>query len=433
MKMRAADLHGFDLICRRKSLNLNYFPKEATMCLVRFLPLFLWLFLLAYPISLWADTGEEASTPKSEPLSDFDWDGIQKELVNGFDWRFKVLGFGLVQQPENSRLNPYNVWEINRYQTEIDLRPDLNLKFRSLELNVKPRLRAYGKWWEDGIKQGDSGADYDLFVNEWWARYMIKEDLFVSYGRENLQWGPSFLTSPSNPFNRDNGKNNPMLEVPGLDYARTVWMPAQNLSASFIANVARGEKQFYREFNRSYAVKLDYTGNKKYFSLIPAYSESDDFRLGFFGGLSVTDALLIYAEGNVNDWDAVQILVGQSYTLELGPTISLEYYYNEAGCTESIDRCFPPYGKSSPDDILIRRNYLMVQIAEGHIRDSFNVVLRWIYDIDDTSSRSVGILEYEFGKHAKVFAIGNLYLGNKDTEFGSLMNYSVFLGTEYNF
>ncbi len=389
--------------------------------------------LLVCPTNLWADSGGKDPVFKTETFLDMDWQGIQKELLDGFDWRFKVLGYGLAQQPVNSPLNPNNIWEIPQYQGELDLRPDFNLKFRSLELNVKPRLRSYWQQWQDGIKKGDGDADVDLFVNEWWARFMLKADLFVSYGRENLQWGPSFLTSPSNPFNRDNGKENPKIEVPGLDYARMVWIPAQNCSASFIANIDPGEKHFYRQFQRTYAVKLDYTGNEKYFSLIPSYSESDDFRLGLFGGLTVTDALLLYAEGHLNDGGEIQVLVGQSYTLRIGPTISFEYYFNQSGCTESIEKCFPPYGDASPDDVLIRKNYLMLQIMDNHIHDSLNVILRWIYDIDDTSNRSVAILEYELGDHVKIFAVGNLYVGNKDTEFGSLMNYSLFLGTEYNF
>ena len=417
----------------RKFSIVHLFPNQRPMSPAHPLLLFIWMVLLGFPHMLGADPGGKVPEVTMEKLSDTDWQGLQKELADGIDWRLKVLGYGLVQQPVNSPLNPENIWEIPRYQVELDLRPDLNLKFRSLELSVKPRLRCTWQQWQDGIRKGDSDGHADLFVNEWWARFMLKEDLFVSYGRENLQWGPSFLTSPSNPFNRDNGKENPKIEVPGLDYARMVWMPAQNLSASFIANIDPGEKLFYRPFNRSYAFKLDYTGHEKYFSLIPSYSESDDFRLGFFGGLTATDALLLYGEGHLNDRGEIQFLVGESYTLRAGPTISLEYYYNQGGCTASIENCFPPYGDSSPDDVLIRRNYLMLQVMDNHIHDKLNVILRWIYDIDDTSNRTVAILEYELGDHVKIFAVGNLYLGDRDTEFGSLMDYSLFLGAEYNF
>jgi hypothetical protein len=48
------------------------------------------------------------------------------------------------------------------------------------------------------------------------------KNLYLSYGRENLQWGPSYLFSPSNPFFHDNGRSNPKKEIPGMDFARLV-------------------------------------------------------------------------------------------------------------------------------------------------------------------------------------------------------------------
>ena len=68
----------------------------------------------------------------------------------------------------------------------------------------------------------------------------MRENLFVSYGRENLQWGPSFLFSPSNPFFQDNGRRNTYLEVPGMDFGRLVFIPASAWAISFIANTGEG-------------------------------------------------------------------------------------------------------------------------------------------------------------------------------------------------
>lgn len=358
---------------------------------------------------------------------------LQEELFKGFDWRLKTLGYGIVQDPVDSPLNPYNFLEINHYQAELDFRPDLFLRWRSLDLSVKPRAEFYWKRWEDGARKGDSHGDYDLFVNEWLARYMVKEELFGSYGRENLQWGPSLLISPSNPFNEDNGKNNPYKELPGLDYARMVWIPSQSFSGSFIANLGEGQKEYFGEFHKQYALKFDYTGYKKYFSLIPAYMNSNDYQLGFFGGWSPSDALLLYTEGKVQNGSGVSYLAGGSYTLEMGPTLSLEYFHNASGCTGPIQECFPPYGEASFDQTLFRKNYVLVQLLDTRIRNSFNIILRWIGDVDDGSSRSVGIAEYELGDHTKIFAVGNYFCGNKDTEFGSLLAYSAFFGMEYNF
>src|SRR5919109_395937 len=153
---------------------------------------------------------------------------LAHEVSRGFSSRINLLGFGITQQPVDSRLNPNNALNIPRYQAELDLRPDFYLNYRQLELNVKPRLDLRWQRWEDGARQGDSGARTEGFVQEWLARYRLTEQLFVSYGRENLQWGPSYLLSPSNPFNRNNGQNNPRLEVPGLDYGRVVWIPTSN-------------------------------------------------------------------------------------------------------------------------------------------------------------------------------------------------------------
>ncbi len=380
-----------------------------------------------------ADAGAEENTAKPAPPFQTDESALLKELREGFDWRLRVLGFGIVQQPRNSDLNPDNVLQINRYQAELDIRPDLGLKFRKVELSVKPRFDFDWKRWEDGVRSGESDYDYDIYVNEWLARYMLTEELFASYGRENLQWGPSYLISPSNPFNKDNGRNNPMIEVPGLDYARMVWIPSPKFSASFIANTDEGQMDFLRGFEKTYAFKFDYTGHKKYFSVIPSYRESDEFRIGFFGGWAASDALLLHIEGSASDSEDGSVLVGGSYTLRLGPTLTLEYYYNGAGCTDSIRNCFPPFNDSSFDDVLIRKNYILVQAFDTRIRNVFNVILRWIGDLDDGSSRSVGIVEYELNNHAKLFAVGDYFSGGPDTEFGSLLEYSLFVGAEYNF
>jgi hypothetical protein len=401
----------------------------------RFLAVLLVTASMLNPVSSEAvsDVGHAVTDPEPPQPQ---WDsGTWRELRDDFDWRFKAVGFGVIQQPEDSSLNPGNLLQVPHYETELDLRPDFSLKFRQVELSVKPRLELKWMGWEDGTVDGKTDTDGDLFINEWLARFMVTEKLFVSYGRENLQWGPSFLISPSNPFTQDNGKNNPERELSGLDYARAIWIPDPSWTVSFIANTNEGRKKFLDGFKRAHALKLDYTGNKKYFSLIPCFNESGNFALGSLGGWSASDAWLIYAEGSIKDSQGTSILVGQSYTLEIGPTLTFEYYHNARGCTESsIQDCFPRFGgHSNRDDLLFRDNYIMLQFMNTRIKNLLNVILRWIWDMDDGSSRSVAIVEYELGNHVKLFTTGDCFFGNKESEFGSLMNYSLMIGAEYNF
>ena len=115
-----------------------------------------------------------------------------------------------------------------------------------------------------------------------------------------MQWGPSFLYSPSNPFFFDNGRSNPYMEVAGMDFARLVVVPHMLWTASFIANTDQGRNTLISTdpFKETYAVKIDYTGNQNYASLI--VSQKDDKNtVGYFGGWTVTDALLLYSEGSM--------------------------------------------------------------------------------------------------------------------------------------
>jgi hypothetical protein len=364
---------------------------------------------------------------------------LRDEVRRGFSSRISLLGFGTAAQPVDSGLNPNNILQIPRYQLELDLRPDLALNFRQLELSVKPRFELRWQKWEDGVRQGDSTTDVPVFVQEWLAQYRLTNQLFVSYGRDNLQWGPSYLLSPSNPFNRDNGQNNPKREVPGMDYGRGVWIPSSNWTVSFIANTSRGRLDLIQDFEKTYAIKLDYTVEKKYFSLIPSSQENGKSRVGFFGGWTVSDALLLHIEGSIppDEIGDTAILVGGAYTLELGPTIALEFYHDGEGCTlDDIALCFRPgfLNTKPPADTLIRQNYLLVQYAHSRLWDTtFNVTLRWIRDLDDSSDRIIGIFEYDLNDHTQLFVIVNGDTGTKNAEFGSLLHYSVMAGVRYTF
>ena len=127
--------------------------------------------------------------------------GLWHELADGFDYSMRALVFGTYQDVADSSQNPDNAFfRIPRHQMEMELRPDARLNWKWLDLSIKPRLNLEWSEWEDGPRDGDSEVDDDWFVNEWLGRARLTEGLFASYGRENLQWGPSYLISPSNPF-----------------------------------------------------------------------------------------------------------------------------------------------------------------------------------------------------------------------------------------
>jgi len=438
------------------------------------------LYLLFWPTLSMAQEASSVMEKVNKAESPQLWD----ELSEGFEYPLRFLTFGTCQKVADSSQNPNNdFFQISRYSTELEIRPDLRLTFRRLDLSAKPRMNLEWNAWEDGVKEGDTDWDDDWFVNEWLTRIRMTENLFVSYGRENLQWGPCYLFSPSNPFFRDNGRSNPKQEVPGMDFARLVWLPGMSWTISFIANIDEGRQEFrFFEFDKIYAVKLDYSGQEAYASMILSHQESDRNRLGVFGGWTATDALLIYGEGTIsrgtnalypikanNPFGAYMeevddqdlslkgtVLAGGSYTLEVGPTLTVEYVYNGTGYSDGEADLYyqlrqaaaDAYSLSGPIGDLsrltlsrtadpklrfLRRNYIMFQYQQNDIRDVLNLTFRWTRNIDDGSGQFIAIVEYYLGDHIQLFSIGGINSGSSDTEFGTILDRHCMIGVEYTF
>ena len=157
-----------------------------------------------------ADDVEDAKPSAIQKLKLDDTANTDSSIIQKFKERFsgdlRILTYGIVQEPANSTQNPDNNFlQLPHYTANLELRPDLRLNLEPLELSVKPRATLEFDIWKEGSRQGDTQWISDVYVNEWLARLKARDNLFISYGRENLQWGPSFLFSPSNPFFQDNG------------------------------------------------------------------------------------------------------------------------------------------------------------------------------------------------------------------------------------
>jgi hypothetical protein len=369
--------------------------------------------------------------------------GLADEVRNGFYSRINGLGYVLQQDAVSSPLNPDNTLGIEDNLTQFQFRPDFNLKLRQFEFDLKPRFN-----WTRArvpVPNADTQRNYrhEWFVNEGTIRFRPHDRLTLSYGRENLQWGPSALLSPSNPFNANNGRNNPNLELPGLNYARAVWVASPAWTVSLIDNTGKGRLDPRNRYRRARAAKIDYTGDSMFFSVIGSNAEGERSRIGGFIGSNVTDALSVHVEGSAgrratastSDRRDRQLLVGSAYTLEAGPTLSVEYFLNKDGCADApIQVCLQRRGALlDPLRPLARRRYAMLQYVDTKIGGNLNLSARFIKNVDDHSSQFVLNLEYELGQHWQLYALPTYYRGVRDSEFGSLLHRSLFFGVSYTF
>lgn len=349
---------------------------------------------------------------------------MYQELANGFDYRVNQLFYLTKQEPVDSAGNPGNtLFRIPNYKAALELRPDFSIFYKNLDISIKPRLTWQWTRWENDCCKQETEEDGDFFINEWLLRIQAGERFFASYGRENLQWGPGWLFSPSNPFFRDNGRSNPKIEVPGMDFVRLVYLPDMAWTFSLIANLdeGRGPLEPGEEFKKTYALKLDFIGEETYTGLILSQREQGEVSLGGFGGWTFSNAVLLYTDFSISEtvdepdspWSA--LLAGVSYTLEAGPTFTVEYAHRKTG---------PGFS---------RRNNIMLQYSQNEIREIFNIVLRATGNLDDDSAQFITIMEYLAGDHLQFFLNSTINSGSEGREFGDILDYQVMIGLEYSF
>jgi hypothetical protein len=75
----------------------------------------------------------------------------------------------------------------------------------------------------------------------------------------------------------------------------------------------------------------------------------------------------------------------------------------------------------------------MLQYSDHEIWDVFGMTFRLLNGLDDRSSQLTGLFEYEVGENTQLYLVGTGFMGSRDSEFGSLLNYSLFGGVSYTF
>ncbi|HIP40432.1 MAG TPA: hypothetical protein EYG88_13870 [Desulfocapsa sulfexigens] len=349
---------------------------------------------------------------------------LSQEFTESFYYNVKQVGALVSQESAGSRqIIEENPYQLPRYKGWLEFRPDFQFSIYRFDISGKPRVRyEWEEYQNSGL--GDTTEDkLELFINEYLLRFQASERMFVSWGRENLQWGPGWLFSPSNPFFIENGRISPMTEIPGKDFARLVYLPDMIWTVSLIANLGKGrwELPIDESFEQTYAVKLDYSGVESYAGLILSYQENMKNSLGGFAGWTISDALLLHTDFSVSetlkqdDSYRFALLAGGSYTFETGSTITLEYAHQQ----NEVD--------------FSKRNNFLLQYSQNDIWEMLSIIIQATVNIEDHSSQYITIVELAATDHSLFFINTSYNSGGEGKEFGEFLDYRVMCGLEYSF
>ena len=392
---------------------------------------------------------------------------------------------------EVGTVNPSNrVAELREYDGGLYLRPSLKYSLSKenelLTLWVKPRLNFDADLdAEDDDFFDNDNFEADFFFQELKAKFNVNKNLYFIGGRYLKEIGSSSIfINPSNPFLPNPGRLNPKLEVRPMDFVEMNFSTKTAWEFSLIANLYQAQNPDYQEpflrFDRTYGILGEYYGDAMNIGLISSIDEGQKIQLGGFAQSNINEALLVYGDfsvvhnpkryypveghwtdpalleydmenGNDNEKVFASGLVGATYTLDIGPTISLEYFYNGIGFNkEQYELLNASIVSSSnynfevtndlanlnlarainPGMTYLRRHYIFAQIGDVDLFERLNYNVRVVFSAEDQSTQLSSLLEYNLDAF-EFYAVLLSNLGGRDTDLNKLVDYSVMLGAIY--
>lgn len=405
-------------------------------------------------------------------------DSTKKEWRHSFDWGLDAMAFGRTTSlvDEIGSLNPDNrIAKLSQWNSGLYLRPDLYYSNRYFEVNAKPRLNF-------DIREKTDGDDIVVnpYFQELFTKVHLNKNLYLKGGRYLKNIGTSIFVNPSNPFLLDVGTLNPKYEPNSREFIELNLSTDKNIDLSLVANIGKGREEIFNEnffdFKRIYGLTFDYYANSGTLGGVLSASEDQRYHIGLYGQYNLTEALLVWIDGSANynanrfypiedhhtDLLAYEMengdlnedfilsgLVGGSYTFSFGPTLTLEYFYNGKGYT---DEEYTLYNELIEDatnynfDVrlllsdlnlgraintgmpYIRRHYFFTQFGENDLWGKFSYNLRYFYSLDDNSSQSSALIEYNITDYLELFNVSLINFGNHEKNFSRLVDYQIMFG-----
>lgn len=411
--------------------------------------------------------------------------GAEGDGENAFTYNVNTLVFGSVQKPSHSTQNPDNAFlNLNRYAAELDVRPDFFLDRPEVSALFKPRFTTTYRWWEDGAPRDRTDSLSRAFVNEWRVQVKALPVVFLSFGKEKLLWGPSFLATPSSVLFKDTEKVNPKTEVEGKYLAKVIFVPNNAVTVTAIRETQREKNEFQEKPEPLTVMKADLLGSDYLVSAIGYHRQKDRFRFGSYGQWTASDALVVYYDGIVTKGtDALypaadqshplggeleqrydgssrlffSAIGGGSYTFLSGSTLSMELLYNGQGYgnadadayyrirRSAHDHYFDPgalagLSRKTLNETLnnglpfLRRYYLMGQYQVREIKNVLDIIVRYVHGLEENAGQASTILEWQVTKRMSFFNINMIAVDHgRETEFNAILRESYLAGVEVHF
>ncbi|MGE5384747.1 MAG: hypothetical protein ACM3SV_02550 [Betaproteobacteria bacterium] len=370
---------------------------------------------------------------------------------------------------DQSPFNPQNrVAGLPSAQWSQEIRFNLRFALEDSEFVLRPRLLQQ----HDIGRPGDPDHG-DAYLSQGFVRHRLGPAWTLTAGRELLTWGPANFRSPSNPLYFDADKTNPLREVSGVDLVRigVTQGPWSATLAHVVSDAHLADNHVRRPLTLA---KLDWRGEESLVGVIAATPMYDAPFLGAFAQATLDEAWLVYGEfGNGRRGQALTanasafgppfvvehpaprrttLLLGASYTLENGQSVSFEGLHDGHGFDREASRRYFARAnavaaayRAAPDPLALRslgqalgqspallgRDYLALMWQSNPQESGQFWRLTWVADLTDRSHQLTAYYEKNLARQWSAFAAINLMRGPADSEATRLLRQTLTVGVKF--
>lgn len=353
----------------------------------------------------------------------------------------------------DSLLNPNNqIARLPQKSHTAEARFNFKAENDNLRLALRPIML-----WQRNSNAFEDRIQSETYLSQGQLRWRMAEAWNVAAGREVMNWGPGQFRSPSNPFYFDNGRSNQIRELSGLDAVKMSWTQDTRhaISLAYIGSSGHyeGPTDTWRD---TWLIRATRRGMKWAGGVAVAKKEGQQAFVGADAQLTLNDAVLLYGEaGSSTRLKALQSpadaaqpftveaesarrmneLIGATYTLDNGQSLSAEYLHQQHGFSASEEAAYferaanatLPAGAATLGMALayapplLGRDYLYLVWQNNVLGGDGYWRLMWTRNLTDQGNQFSGYAEMTLSRRVSGFVLGVLALGNNRQEFSSLI------------
>lgn len=389
-----------------------------------------------------------------------------------------VTGIGSWHEATPTYLNPGNtIVKVPVKSGILEIKPDAKIAGENWSFRVRPRLRGNLDRVETVSQQQNDSAVL-LRWNEASISGSVSDNLGVSHGLQNYQWGPAEALAPSNLIFRETLQQKDLLyDTLGKHITRINYTPVQNVSEVFLFEWSdNSEPAFYAEdrFHKKALLKseIGWNGYANYAGLVLGWQDQAEDWLGEYLNLEVASGFTFYIDASQKRGSSVwrpklnplgitvldqtqknssdlflNSVVGLRYAFEGGSDLRGEWIYQQEGYRDgewkSLNSAFASnstfqlalsaqnfsryYGNGIP---FVSRNlgYFSFRVPDFLSWKDFSFYIRSVISARDYSNAEYLSLEKSVLDHGTVLFSTACAGGAKDSELRGVVGKSINIG-----